>query len=407
MAVEVMEDIVIVGAGIGGLATALALHRLGLKSTVLESSDCLRTSGFAMAMWSNAWKTLDALGVGDSLRQQFTQILEMTWISTVSGNPISTTSLNGKRKCGSYEARFVERKAILEAIIKELPKDTIKFSTKVLSIEDLGYLKMLHLENGSTLTAKVLIGADGVNSIVAKWLKFKRPHFDGRYSIRGFSHFQKCHKLEPTFLQCIGNGIRFGIVPCDDTSVYWFYIWAPSDKDKELKGTQQIMKQFVMNNLKGAPTGILEIIENTNVEDVLFSPLSLRPPWELFTGNISKDNVCVVGDAFHPMTPDLGQGGCSSLEDAIVLAKCIGQAMTQGETKTSKTRLQKENVLISSALRRYARERRWRVISLTTTSFIVGSIQQSCGTLMSYIRERFLASFLAEVMVRKGDYDCS
>ncbi|XP_074275866.1 monooxygenase 2-like isoform X2 [Silene latifolia] len=401
-----MEEIVIVGGGIGGLATALALHRMGLKSLVLETSDSLRCSGFAMAMWSNAWIALDALGVADSLRQHHTQILEMVWLSTNTGRQISRTSLNSKRRNGSYEARFVERKAILEAIAKELPKDYIMFSTKVDYIEDMGYFKMLHLANGSTLTTKVLIGADGVNSVVARWLRFKKPRFDGRWSIRGFAHFTGIHKLEPVFLQCIGNGVRFGIVPCDDTSVYWFYIWPPSDQEKGLKGNQAMMKQFVLSNLKRVPPKILEIIDKTKDEDVLFSPLSLRPPWELFWGNISKDNVCVVGDAFHPMTPDLGQGGCSSLEDAIVLAKYIGQAKLQGCADTNKSQLQDDYVLIKDALGKYAQERRWRVIELTTTAFIVGNIQQSCGKLTSLLREHVLASFLAKVMVNKGDYDC-
>lgn len=63
-----VEDIVIVGAGISGLATALGLHRLGIRSLVLETSDSLRAAGYALTTWNNAWKALDALGVADSLR---------------------------------------------------------------------------------------------------------------------------------------------------------------------------------------------------------------------------------------------------------------------------------------------------------------------------------------------------
>ncbi|GAV77321.1 FAD_binding_3 domain-containing protein, partial [Cephalotus follicularis] len=67
---EGVEDIVIVGAGIAGLTTSLGLHRQGIRSLVLESSDSLTASGFAFATWANAWKALDAIGIGDSLRQQ-------------------------------------------------------------------------------------------------------------------------------------------------------------------------------------------------------------------------------------------------------------------------------------------------------------------------------------------------
>ncbi|XP_065638886.1 monooxygenase 2-like isoform X1 [Quercus suber] len=67
---EVDEDIVIVGAGIAGLTTSLGLHKLGIRSLVLESSDELRTAGYALTLWTNAWKALDAVGIGDSLRLQ-------------------------------------------------------------------------------------------------------------------------------------------------------------------------------------------------------------------------------------------------------------------------------------------------------------------------------------------------
>ncbi|CAI0468818.1 unnamed protein product [Linum tenue] len=62
------EKVVIVGAGIAGLATSLALHRLGIKSLVLESAASLRITGFALGTWTNAWRALDALGLGDGLR---------------------------------------------------------------------------------------------------------------------------------------------------------------------------------------------------------------------------------------------------------------------------------------------------------------------------------------------------
>ncbi|MFQ6656924.1 hypothetical protein Gotur_026822, partial [Gossypium turneri] len=67
---EIVEDVVIVGAGIAGLTTSLGLHRLGIRSLVLESSERLRITGFAFTTWENAWKALDAIGIGDSLRRQ-------------------------------------------------------------------------------------------------------------------------------------------------------------------------------------------------------------------------------------------------------------------------------------------------------------------------------------------------
>jgi 2-polyprenyl-6-methoxyphenol hydroxylase-like FAD-dependent oxidoreductase len=70
----VEAEIVIVGAGIAGLTTSLGLHRLGIQSLVLESSDSLRVTGFAFTTWTNAWRAMDEIGIGDSLRRQHDQL---------------------------------------------------------------------------------------------------------------------------------------------------------------------------------------------------------------------------------------------------------------------------------------------------------------------------------------------
>lgn len=90
------EDIVIVGAGIAGLTTSLALHRLGIRSLVLESSESLRVTGFALTLWTNAWRALDAVGIRDSLRQQHIQLQGMVVASSVSGHPASEISFTTK-----------------------------------------------------------------------------------------------------------------------------------------------------------------------------------------------------------------------------------------------------------------------------------------------------------------------
>ncbi|XP_057974265.1 monooxygenase 2-like [Malania oleifera] len=93
---EINEDIVIVGAGIAGLATALGLHRLGLRSLVLESSDGLRITGFALITWNNAWKALEALGIADSIRRRHLPLDGFGVSSAVTGLPISEKSLRGR-----------------------------------------------------------------------------------------------------------------------------------------------------------------------------------------------------------------------------------------------------------------------------------------------------------------------
>lgn len=92
-----VEDIVIVGAGISGLTTSLGLHRLGLRSVVLESSDRLRITGFALSLWTNAWRALDAVAIAHSLRQHFLQLRGFQVASNVTGLS-SEMTIGGKGK---------------------------------------------------------------------------------------------------------------------------------------------------------------------------------------------------------------------------------------------------------------------------------------------------------------------
>ncbi|KAK4259855.1 hypothetical protein QN277_006145 [Acacia crassicarpa] len=88
-----VEDIVIVGAGIAGLATSLGLHSLGIRSLVLESSNDLRVTGFALTIWTNGWKALDTLGIGNILQQEHIQLHGNVTTSLLTGQQTSTTAL--------------------------------------------------------------------------------------------------------------------------------------------------------------------------------------------------------------------------------------------------------------------------------------------------------------------------
>ncbi|KAI6701029.1 hypothetical protein NL676_015353 [Syzygium grande] len=368
-AMEAVEDIVIVGAGIAGLATALGLHRLGIRSLVLESHDHLRTTGFALGIWTNGWKALDAVGVGESLRRQRNRLLRVMTSSTISGLCTAEIPLSAMGPQRDHEFRCVQRKILLETLEKELPSGTIKFSSKVVSIEESGCLKLIHLSDGSILKAKLLIGCDGVNSAVAKWLGFKKPAF-------------------PKIFLFMGEGVRYGVIPCDNKTIYWFFSFSPSNQDEEITDNLSKMKQFVLSKLGKVADNIKAVIDDTELDDMMLSPLRFRHPWEILWGSISKSNVCVAGDAFHPMTPDIAQGGCAALEDGVILARCMGEALRERRVIKSEGKGMEEEdeyKRMEMGLRNYAKERRWRAFQLITTAYTVGYMAQSNGKILNFL----------------------
>ncbi|ESR41110.1 FAD binding 3 domain-containing protein [Citrus sinensis] len=404
----VEKDVVIIGAGIAGLATALALKRLGIKPLVLEKSDGLRGTGAAINFAPNAWLALDALGVSHKLASIYDPVKRL-FVTNLRTGATQETSLAGKSENGSG-VRYIHRKKLLETLADELPDDTIHFSSKIAAINsethDALSPVIIHLADGTIVKARVLIGCDGIHSTVARWLGLSEPLNAGRSAGLGLAVFPEGHGLNKEVRLFVDAGMRAGYVPLNDNEIYWFLVCnCSAEGESKARNPELIQKEVLEKYAKVLPPFYSDIVRRSDASTLHWAPLMFRHPWNVFFGNLSKGNVTVVGDAMHPMTPDLGQGGCQALEDAVVLGRHIGNLLikTKGHIATT------GDNNVAQAIDGYVKERKWRVTGMVIGSYLSGWVQNGGSNWwMRFLRDVIFYRFLVGGVLgnKVTGYDC-
>lgn len=166
-----------------------------------------------------------------------------------------------------------------------------------------------------------------------------------------------------------------------------------------MEGDPNLLLREVADNLaKDFPLLYLDIVSHSDHSTLTWAPLMFRYPWDIILGNLTRANITVAGDAMHPMTPDLGQGGSSALEDAVVLGRHIGSLIS----KLGKLEMRD----VGFALEGYTRERRWRAAMLIAASFLTGWVSQDGSSWwMRFLRDVFYKFILGRAF-SASRYDC-
>ncbi|XP_040379682.1 monooxygenase 3-like [Oryza brachyantha] len=404
------EDVeaVVVGAGIAGLATALALRRAGVARdvggggvVVLERHAELRAAGAALTIFPNGWFALRALGVARKLTPRY-EPYETSVVTNLESGATQVFLFGGhKSRSGEVRVRPVHRRALLEAMAEELPPGTIRFSSRLTSIStepaadgSSPELAVVRLDDGSVIRSKVLIGCDGVNSVVARWLGLSEPASSGRSCVRGLAVYPGGHSVKKELRQFLSHGLRAGMVPISDTDIYWFVVNNTIPAEKEAGGDPEMILREVTDNLgRHLPEEFLDVVRHSDRDNLTWAPLLYRAPWAILTGRAARGPVTVAGDAFHPMTPDMAQGGCAALEDAVVLARALSRRAGAA----------------ADGVAAYVAERRGRAAWIVAGAYLSGYVQQGSTSgpgvrayavklFRDWIFYRFIFPLLADTM---------
>ncbi|XP_073526382.1 uncharacterized protein [Phyllobates terribilis] len=355
------NEIVIVGGGVSGLAVSLALHRKGIRSVVLERADSIRVTGVNITIYTNGWRALEQLGIASQLRSTAVRIQLRRDISLDDHHEKLTPS-------GKEEIRCLRRRDLVETLANELPPETIKFGHHIVAIgtDSCTSYPIIYLHNGKIIKPKIVIGCDGVNSKVSKYLGLKPPAYHSVGSYRGFTSYVDGHGFGSEFVEMKKGNTVMGRAPINENLVCWFLakIWNgtpfnlyvgsdcaytlshPSymSTDADISKDSKMMKLSALEAIKDFPSEMVDMVRQSDLNSLSLSRIRHRSLKEVALNNFRRGNVTVAGDAMHVMGPYFGQGGCSALEDAIVLARSMVREMrVKEEVEFGKVRVAFDN----------------------------------------------------------------
>ncbi|WP_433124218.1 FAD-dependent oxidoreductase [Micromonospora sp. CA-240977] len=301
---------VVVGAGIGGLSAALALHRRGWRVTVLERAAEPREIGAGLTLMANALHGLDALGLGPAVRRDGAEApggirdRQGRWLSRVDGAEMI-------RQLGTA-ALGVHRTTLHRTLREALPGSVLRTSAEVEHVEsgpDRAEVRYRGADGPHTLTADLVVGADGLRSRVRAQLfpRHPGPVYAGSTTWRAAIAFPEPVPAAISW----GPGAEFGMVPLGDGQLYWYgALNAPAG------GHAPDELAALRKHFGGWHAPIPAILAATAPGVVLRHDIHyLAEPLPSY----ARGRVALLGDAAHAMTPNLGQGAGQAIEDAVVL----------------------------------------------------------------------------------------
>jgi 2-polyprenyl-6-methoxyphenol hydroxylase-like FAD-dependent oxidoreductase len=319
------ETALIIGAGIGGLAAAVGLRRIGWSVTVLEQAPIIAEVGAGLTLWPNAERALDVLGLDVGPRT----------IPAISRGNVRTPSGRWLRHSHPEDVGVlaIHRADLHDVLRKELPEASLHTDAEVLSVSPKGTVICRTAGEQHELSADLVIAADGVNSITRRSLWSGNPVFQHRSVWRGVTPSESVWPVQASIT--LGRGVQVGVLPLPEERVYWF-VMVNADRPNQLYADD---RREVLNRVGDWHHPIPALIATTPEDQVLHNDIVDIDPLPTYV----NDRVVLLGDAAHAMPPDLGQGACQAIEDAVVLAA----SLTSGD--------------IAEGLKRYDEQRRARV----------------------------------------------
>jgi 2-polyprenyl-6-methoxyphenol hydroxylase-like FAD-dependent oxidoreductase len=303
-----MAKAVVIGGGIGGLTAGIALHREGWEVSVLERAPKLEPVGSGLAIAVNGLRALDTLGLGDAVRR-LSRVQGQAGIRAAGGRWLTHTTEDTARRRYGDSVVVLLRATLVDLLVDALGPERLRLNTTVTAVDaTTGEVRI----DGGRLRADLVVAADGINSAVraALFPGHPAPAYAGVTAWRGLAPRPD---VPIRSAESWGRGTVFGAHPISDDLVYFYATDLSPAGAAHGDERAELLRRF-----GGWHQPIPAVLRAADPARIIRNDLfSLREPLPA----MHAGRVALVGDAAHPMTPNLGQGACQAIEDAVVLAR--------------------------------------------------------------------------------------
>lgn len=362
-----MKQYTILGGGIAGLTAAIALKQKGIRATVFEAAPEIKPLGAGLLLAANAVKGYERLGIAEKI---VSRGLALPTFSILDERGRVITSADAGKIGRQYGLHnfAIHRADLHEALLAELEPEQVQTGKRAVRFENLNDDAVeVYFADGSTHRTDFLIVAEGIHSAVRRQLL---PDLEPRYA--GYTCWRAVIKTPPSLKnlsvasETWGAEGRFGIVPLASDKIYWFACVnapqnAPAMRDMKIADLQQVFQKF-------HPT-VRAILENTRDADLLWNDIIDLKPIEKF----AFGNIVLIGDAAHATTPNMGQGACQAIEDAVILADELGKNAdpVAAFAAFEKRRLERVHFIVNNSWRlgKIAQLNQWWLVAIRNFLF--------------------------------------
>jgi FAD-dependent urate hydroxylase len=369
--------ILVVGAGVGGISIARGLLRDGHDVTVFERRPNVQAGGGAVTIWSNGSTVLGQLGVNmDGAGQPLSTVR----VVTSTGRPVTIVDLTAIVDRLGAPVRMVPRRVLLERLLEGFPTDRIRCNTRAVGVVNTQNGVRLDFEDGSSADGDLLIGADGLHSMVRGIVGAGPAEPTGWCSWQGLvtlPHVADKHVAQ----MIIGEHGNIGLWPAGGSQLQWWFDlrWSPDFV------RPQCPIDMIRSNFSGWSDSADRLLATLTDEDLARSPF---PHFRHPIPRSGRGAITLLGDAAHTMPPTLAQGTNQALLDTMVLCNALSD-FTKGWQG-----VRSSNRDLSSALRWYENTRRRKVKAVSWVTTLQVSRSESALRPAAMISDRFMTRAL-------------